>query len=78
MKSQYFILPALLAVIAPAAVALDTGDQPKSLDMVIVTGTRASDRTEASSTSPIDIITPATLEATGTTELATALSRALP
>ncbi len=50
----------------------------QTLDTVIVTGTRVADRTVAESASPIDIISPATLEATGTTELATALSRAVP
>ncbi|HBK46323.1 MAG TPA: TonB-dependent receptor, partial [Xanthomonadaceae bacterium] len=44
----------------------------------IVTGTRVSDRTVAESISPIDIISPETLSSTGTTELATALSRAVP
>ena len=50
----------------------------KTLDTLIVTGTRVTDRTVAESQSPIDIITPEALEATGTTELATALARALP
>ena len=56
---------------APAA-------SPSTLDTVIVTGTRVADRTVAESQSPIDIITPEALQATGTTELATALARALP
>ncbi len=51
---------------------------PSTLDTVIVTGTRVADRTVAESQSPIDIITPEALQATGTTELATALARALP
>ncbi|RZA21373.1 MAG: TonB-dependent receptor [Lysobacteraceae bacterium] len=50
----------------------------KTLDTLIVTGTRVTDRTVAKSQSPIDIITPEVLQSTGTTELATALSRALP
>ncbi len=73
------LLSALVA--APAAFAqqpAETESDARTLDTVIVTGTRASDRTVAESTSPIDIITPQALEATGTTELATALSRALP
>ncbi|WP_313174389.1 TonB-dependent receptor [Stenotrophomonas sp.] len=49
-----------------------------TLDTVIVTGTRVADRTVAESQSPIDIITPEALQSTGTGELATALSRALP
>ncbi|MGO4774867.1 TonB-dependent receptor plug domain-containing protein, partial [Lysobacter sp. 2RAB21] len=70
----------LIAFAAPAAFAQDAAPQgdPKTLDQVIVTGTRVSDRTVAESTAPIDIITPETLEASGTVELATALARALP
>ena len=50
----------------------------RTLDTVIVTGTRVAERTVAQSQSPIDIITPEALAATGTGELATALARALP
>ena len=66
---------------APAETRVDPGTANKdarTLDTVVVTGTRVSDRTVAESTAPIDIITPEVLESTGTTELATALSRALP
>ena len=69
-----------LTLVAPAVLAQDreTPEQRTStLDTLIVTGTRVADRTVAESSSPIDIITPETLQATGTTELATALSRAL-
>ena len=58
--------PALPALAQSAANTLDT---------VIVTGTRVADRTVAESQSPIDIITPEALAATGTTELATALAQ---
>jgi iron complex outermembrane recepter protein len=72
-------LPAFaFALAASIAGAQQNVGNPDRLNAVIVTGTRASDRTEAASTSPIDIITPDMLEATGTVELATALSRALP
>ena len=69
------LIPLLAA--APAA-AQQTGKDAKTLDTMIVTGTRVADRTVAESQSPIDIITPEALQATGTTELATALARALP
>nr|MBA3485838.1 TonB-dependent receptor [Lysobacter sp.] len=49
-----------------------------TLDNIIVTGTRVVDRTVAESTAPIDIISSEVLQSTGTTELATALSRLLP
>ena len=60
------------------AAAQQAGTAANTLDTVIVTGTRVADRTVAESQSPIDIITPEALQATGTTELATALARALP
>ena len=68
-----------LALAAPAALAQDAGSEARTtLDTLIVTGTRVADRTVAESTAPIDIITPEILESTGTVELATALSRAVP
>lgn len=74
------IVAIALALAAPAVVAQGNTDDDvaRILDNVIVTGTRVSDRTVAESISPIDVITPEVLEATGATELATALSRALP
>jgi len=68
-----------LALVVPAAFAQESAPaEARTLDTLIVTGTRVSDRTVAESQSPIDIITPEALQATGTTELATALARALP
>ncbi len=75
-------LVAAIGTVAPAAAQEAPQDRAArdatTLDTLIVTGTRVSDRTVAESTSPIDIITPELLQATGTTDLATALSRALP
>ncbi|MGY0613139.1 TonB-dependent receptor plug domain-containing protein [Luteimonas sp. A501] len=74
---------ALLAALAPVLAAqAQEPAQPRrdatNLDNIIVTGTRVTDRTVAESQSPIDIIGSEALQATGTTELATALARALP
>ena len=71
---------ALALAAAPPVLAQDAPAKAdaKTLDTLIVTGTRVTDRTVAESQSPIDIITPEVLQSTGTTELATALSRALP
>ncbi|MGV8944705.1 TonB-dependent receptor plug domain-containing protein [Thermomonas sp.] len=70
---------ALIPLLAAApALAQQAGKDARTLDTLIVTGTHVTDRTVAQSQSPIDIITPEALEATGTTELATALARALP
>ena len=66
-----------IALAIPAAPVLGQSKE-QTLDTVIVTGTRVADRTVAESQSPIDIITPELLTATGSTELATALARALP
>ncbi len=69
----------LLALATTSAFAQDApAEQATTLDTLIVTGTRVSDRTVAESTAPIDIITPEVLQSTGTVELATALSRAIP
>lgn len=74
-----------LALAAPTAFAQEASlstDTPvatsKKVGQVIVTGTRVASRTAAESSAPIDVLSPEALEATGTTELATALSRALP
>lgn len=69
-----------LALAAPIAQAQETSpsSEAQTLDTLIVTGTRVADRTVAESTAPIDVITPDVLESTGTVELATALSRAVP
>lgn len=79
LKHSSLSLSILLALALPAH-AQDAAPEgsAKALDTVIVTGTRVTNRTVAESQSPIDIITPELLQATGTTELATALARALP
>jgi iron complex outermembrane receptor protein len=48
------------------------------LSTVIVTGTRASNRTESSSLTPIDVIPASVLKQTGTIDLTQALERAIP
>lgn len=72
------VFVALTSVAVPSLAQDARPAKTSTLDTLIVTGTRVSDRTVAESQSPIDILTPETLTATGTPELATALSRALP
>ena len=72
------VLVALTGATCPALAQDAAPVRSTTLDTLIVTGTRVADRTVAESQSPIDILTPETLTATGTPELATALSRALP
>mgnify|MGYP004704361127 CR=1 FL=1 len=55
-----------------------TKPKPHNLDTVIVTGTRAENRTESSSLTPIDVVSAKVLQQTGTTELTTALARIIP
>jgi iron complex outermembrane recepter protein len=81
MNRHPLALGLLLALAATPTFAQspeETQEEGDTLETVVITGTRTATRTVASSPSPIDVITPQALEATGTTELATALSRALP
>ena len=82
IRSQSKLAIAIVLALSTSAVHAQDAAPPQkaasTLDTVIVTGTHVADRTVAESQSPIDIISPETLQATGTTELATALSRALP
>src|ERR1700744_1571979 len=81
-------LPALIGIALLAltanAVAQDAGNNPpstdkaKNLGTVIVTGTRADNRTESSSLTPIDVVSSQVLQQTGTSELSTALARIIP
>ncbi|HJW05749.1 MAG TPA: TonB-dependent receptor [Rhodanobacter sp.] len=72
------VLLALAGNVAAQDVAQPAPAKAKNLDAVVVTGTRVSNRTAGESLAPIDVLNPADLQGTGTTELATALSRLLP
>jgi len=64
---------------APPLIAVATGTTVNSaLTTVVVTGTREVGLTEATSLSPIDVLTPTDLVATGASNLASALSVLLP
>ena len=74
---------AIALALAPLAHAQDAGAQKQAkkaveLQAVVVTGTRTFDRTEATSMSPIDVLTPKDLVGTGATNLASALRTLLP
>lgn len=74
------------ALLAAPALAQDTSGQvgsaqkkpPSTLQTIIVTGTRAFDRSAADSLAPIDILTPKELMSTGAPDLTTALRTLLP
>jgi len=55
-----------------------TPEKAKLLQQVVVTGTRSTDRVASESLAPIDVLSPADLNATGSTDLASALSTLLP
>jgi iron complex outermembrane receptor protein len=79
-SSLVLALIAAAAATAPAS-AQQQQQQPaptEELQTVVVTGTYAKNRRTADSESPIDIIGAKELQATGSTELATVLSRLLP
>ena len=74
---------AVLFALSSVAIAQDAATpaapaKAKDLSAVIVTGTRASDRTVSSSLTPIDVVSAKVLQQTGTTDLPTALARIIP
>lgn len=72
------LVSAVLLALASANGLAQSQQAPTTLDNVIVTGTRIADRTVAESQSPIDIIAPEALQATGASDLASALGKLLP
>ncbi len=86
MRPNHFVPTSLSAAVlfalSSAALAQDPAPaapaKAKDLSAVIVTGTRASDRTVSSSLTPIDVVSAKVLQQTGTTDLPTALARIIP
>ena len=72
----------LMATADEPQAGTDAAAKPKSeqqtLNAVIVTGTRASNRTETESLSPIDVLSPKDLASSGYSDLGTALNSLLP
>ncbi|PMY38034.1 MULTISPECIES: TonB-dependent receptor plug domain-containing protein [Pseudomonas] len=63
---------------AGAAQTTEDSDTAARLDTVIVTGTRAQERTASASLSPIDVISGDSLRSSGSGELATVLAKLIP
>lgn len=81
MRSGVLTASILLALASTAAAQEASQSQPgnaKNLQAVIVTGTRAQNRTDSTSLSPIDVVPASALQSTGTNELSTALARLIP
>ena len=83
------LLAALIAVSIPLMASADepqagtdattkSKSDQQTLNAVIVTGTRATNRTEAESLSPIDVLSPKDLGASGYNDLGSALNTLLP
>jgi iron complex outermembrane receptor protein len=74
------VLLTSLPALAQDATGNDQNDQkqPSTLQTIVVTGTRAFDRTAADSLAPIDVLTPKELVSTGAPDLTTALRTLLP
>ncbi len=68
------------SVIAPALAqeAASTSEQEAGIDTVVVLGTARADKTELTSTAPVDVITPEQLRETGAVTINQALSRLHP
>ena len=84
-KNHYattLLTASLLLALASNAAAQDATPAPpnnaKNLQAVIVTGTRAQNRTDSTSLSPIDVVPASALQSTGSNELSTALARLIP
>ena len=67
-----------LALPAHAQDAPASGQDDAVLDEIVVTGTRAANRSRLDTLAPVDVITADTLTNRGTTELAAALAQAVP
>jgi iron complex outermembrane receptor protein len=83
-RTRLPLTPTIALLACAAAVSSPAGADPvapsgaETLETVVVTGTRASDRTVATSLAPIDVLTPKDLNETGAPDLATALRTLLP
>jgi iron complex outermembrane receptor protein len=62
----------------PTSATTEKATKATNLDTVVVTGTRAGNRTVSESLTPIDVISAEALKQTGTIDLAQALERAIP
>ena len=69
---------ALLAGAAHAQTAPQTAPETTEVDEVVVTGTRAPNRSRLDTLAPVDVVTQEDLQNRGTTELAAALAQSVP
>lgn len=79
LRPLYLIIAGLFSsTLMPVAYAQQDNNNDAAAQNVIVTGTRSVKRTVADSEAPIDVLTSKDLQATGSQDLGTVLSRLLP
>src|SRR6201996_5288525 len=67
-----------LALLAASSAYAQQSADATDVETVVVTGSRAAPRAQLDTMAPVDVISPAQIQHTGTTDLAQALSQALP
>jgi len=78
-NNRFAMQPLALAALAIiGAGSAHAADAPETVDTVVVTGTRAENRTAAESLQPIKVVTAKDLEQSGSSELGESLSRLVP
>lgn len=81
-RSRLLIAVSTAALLTSGGVAVAQSTQEtadaSSVDDVVVTGTRAPNRSRLDTLAPVDVVTAETLERRGTTEFAAALAQAVP
>jgi len=82
MRSHRAITAAVASILATSAYGQEAGrggeEEASAADLVVVTGTRATDRTRLDTVAPVDVLTSESLSEQGTTELAEAMSTLAP
>ena len=69
---------AIALLTAAPAFAQSTEQSAETVSDIVVTGTRAPNRSRLDTLAPVDVVTAQNLQKTGTTEFATALAQAIP
>ena len=72
------VVSALAAATAHAQQPAASGDQPKTLETVSVTGSRSTNRSATETAVPVDVITREMIDATGATETGRLLQKLAP
>ncbi|WP_292224799.1 TonB-dependent receptor [Brevundimonas sp.] len=78
-SSVLFATASAIALLTAAPAFAQTAEQSaETVSDIVVTGTRAPNRSRLDTLAPVDVVTAQNLQKTGTTEFATALAQAIP